>query len=500
MANTCRWPLRRAHETIKYVLQTPLLPLLTVLRFGVLGAAVLAAPRVARMGADAPHRRRSAIRISASASRSADEAPSVIVEALCLAWLVLLGGAAGTGVILWTHLLQGLSCCWRWTLGLNWVRNLAAHTLFQPGRAHDAGEQFERFDQRHRPDLADRAAVSGGAALPRAASPDAQPAVSQPGHGACAPDAATCRPIRPITPPATAATSPPWRAVASARGRPRARSPPSTLADAGLRPALTLARDRAGAAPARRRAARRRLPAGQSAQLSRLARPGRPGERARRADGRRGRPGRRRRPACRSRRSMRDPARGASALSRCSPATAPCRGRRAAGPAAPGHWHPDLLLLPGGRTNVTAADLVPRADPLARWRRRWRGAARRSLGRGDRRAAAALRRPGAGAAALRLLLRRRRGRHASSAAPRTIATAAAARCAAATWPIPGACQARRARPGRPRPTFRRRSWTIEAGTAAAACAARSACCWQPRCCIAPAHSIPTRRGAAGDCA
>jgi len=31
----------------------------------------------------------------------------------------------------------------------------------------------------------------------------------------------------------------------------------------------------------------------------------------------------------------------------------------------PGHWLPELLLLPGGRTNLTAADLVPRADPLA---------------------------------------------------------------------------------------------------------------------------------------
>ena len=30
-----------------------------------------------------------------------------------------------------------------------------------------------------------------------------------------------------------------------------------------------------------------------------------------------------------------------------------------------GHWLPDLLILPGGRTNLTAADLVPRADPLA---------------------------------------------------------------------------------------------------------------------------------------
>jgi len=30
----------------------------------------------------------------------------------------------------------------------------------------------------------------------------------------------------------------------------------------------------------------------------------------------------------------------------------------------PGHWLPDLLILPGGRTNLTAIDLVPRTDPL----------------------------------------------------------------------------------------------------------------------------------------
>ncbi|MCE9661001.1 MAG: hypothetical protein K8R60_20930 [Burkholderiales bacterium] len=30
-----------------------------------------------------------------------------------------------------------------------------------------------------------------------------------------------------------------------------------------------------------------------------------------------------------------------------------------------GHWLPDLVILPGGRSNLTAADLVGRADPLA---------------------------------------------------------------------------------------------------------------------------------------
>jgi Diacylglycerol kinase catalytic domain len=35
----------------------------------------------------------------------------------------------------------------------------------------------------------------------------------------------------------------------------------------------------------------------------------------------------------------------------------------------PGHWRPDLLILPGGRTNLTAADLVPRGKPLVTLKR-----------------------------------------------------------------------------------------------------------------------------------
>jgi hypothetical protein len=47
------------------------------------------------------------------------------------------------------------------------------------------------------------------------------------------------------------------------------------------------------------------------------------------------------------------------------PATARCARSSKPGPASPGHWLPELLILPGGRTNLTAADLVPRANPLA---------------------------------------------------------------------------------------------------------------------------------------
>ena len=126
-ANTCRWPQRRLHETIKYVLQTPLLPLLTVLRFGVVGPLswlhrglrewVLT---VASAAVSNPYFRK---RFPKS-----DECHLLIVEVLCFAWLVALGGAAGEGrdpVV--------RTCCKAYVLlALDAGPELGA----QPGRAH----------------------------------------------------------------------------------------------------------------------------------------------------------------------------------------------------------------------------------------------------------------------------------------------------------------------------------------------------------------------------
>ena len=80
-----------------------------------------------------------------------------------------------------------------------------------------AGRAVRRLHQHHRPDLADHADVPGGSALPRAASPVAEPAVSQPRQGACAPDRSDCRPTRRTTPPAAdsyfAAVGKLWRSA-----------------------------------------------------------------------------------------------------------------------------------------------------------------------------------------------------------------------------------------------------------------------------------------------
>jgi fatty acid desaturase len=127
-------------ETIKYLLQAPLLPVLTVLRFGVVGPLswlhrglrewVLTA---ASAGVSNPYFRK---RFAA-----ADEGHLRIVEVLCFLWLLglallLANGVLGWMVLLKAYVLIGL------TLGLNWVRNLAAHSYSNRGERMTLAEQF----------------------------------------------------------------------------------------------------------------------------------------------------------------------------------------------------------------------------------------------------------------------------------------------------------------------------------------------------------------------
>jgi fatty acid desaturase len=127
-------------ETVKYILQTPVLPVLTLLRFGV-GAPISWFHRglrewlltAASAGVINPYYRK---RFAKS-----DERHLLIVEILCLAWLVLLGVLLAQGVITWVHLgraymLLGVA------LGLNWVRNLAAHKYGNYGERMTLAEQF----------------------------------------------------------------------------------------------------------------------------------------------------------------------------------------------------------------------------------------------------------------------------------------------------------------------------------------------------------------------
>jgi fatty acid desaturase len=126
-------------DTIKYMLQAPLLPALTILRFGVIGPVswlhrglrewVLTA---ASHGVSNPYYRR---RFAA-----ADQGHLLLVEVLCFAWLLCFAALLVTGVIGWMVLVKCVVLL-GFALGLNWVRNLGAH-----GYAN-RGERMTLVDQ-----------------------------------------------------------------------------------------------------------------------------------------------------------------------------------------------------------------------------------------------------------------------------------------------------------------------------------------------------------------
>jgi len=112
-------------ELLKYLAQVPLLPLLLVARFGVLGPLSWLHPglrewvltRITAAVTNPYYRKRFPER---------DEVHLKTVEALCFAWLVAIGALTWHGTIRLQHLLLAYLLL-AWTLGLNAVRNLAAH-------------------------------------------------------------------------------------------------------------------------------------------------------------------------------------------------------------------------------------------------------------------------------------------------------------------------------------------------------------------------------------
>jgi len=127
-------------ETLKYLGQVLVLPLLVVLRFGVIGPLswfnkglrewVLT---FASHGASNPYFRK---RFPA-----AEEKHLFIMEVLCFLWLAALATLAVKGVFGWmvvgkAYALMGVA------LGLNWVRNLAAHNYGNRGERMSVAEQF----------------------------------------------------------------------------------------------------------------------------------------------------------------------------------------------------------------------------------------------------------------------------------------------------------------------------------------------------------------------
>ena len=117
-------------ETIKYLLQAPLLPILAVIRFGVLGPLSHGFPKLrewvltrASAAITNPYYRK---RIS-----SKHESELTRSEWFCFGWLAFLVALTVFGPMTGTHWLMAWALIGT-AIGLNWLRNLAAH-----GYGHD---------------------------------------------------------------------------------------------------------------------------------------------------------------------------------------------------------------------------------------------------------------------------------------------------------------------------------------------------------------------------
>jgi fatty acid desaturase len=129
----------RLRETLKYLAQAPLLPLFMKLRSGVLGPASWLhsglrhwVPTRASAAVSNPYyRKRFAAR---------DERHLQIVELLCLGYLVTVAVLLARGTIGFAQVAMGYLLL-AFTLGLNWVRNLAAHRYVNDGGRMSLAEQ-----------------------------------------------------------------------------------------------------------------------------------------------------------------------------------------------------------------------------------------------------------------------------------------------------------------------------------------------------------------------
>lgn len=126
-------------ETVKYLVQAPLLPLFMIVRFGVLGPL-----------SHLNRRFREWVLTAASAAVSnpyyrkrfpkRDERHLLIVEALCFLYLTVICALVFTHRISLGQLLMGYALL-AWTLSLNWVRNLAAHRYANRGEVLSRSQQ-----------------------------------------------------------------------------------------------------------------------------------------------------------------------------------------------------------------------------------------------------------------------------------------------------------------------------------------------------------------------
>ncbi|MFM9917717.1 MAG: fatty acid desaturase family protein [Rhizobacter sp.] len=126
-------------ETLKYLAQAPLLPVFMMVRFGVLGPASWLHPGL---------REWVLTRASAAVSNpyyskrfpKRHEAHLRVVEVLCFAYIVAIAALLWSGSISLAQFFMGY-LLFAFTLGLNWVRNLAAHRYINGGDRMTMSEQ-----------------------------------------------------------------------------------------------------------------------------------------------------------------------------------------------------------------------------------------------------------------------------------------------------------------------------------------------------------------------
>ena len=127
-------------ETIKYLAHIPVLSLMALGRFGLAGPVSWVIPPLRRWLLKAgsayvsnPYYRKM--------FPERERKHLVIVEILCLAWILTWLVLTLFGPVGWIHWLMA----WilhAWTLGLNWVRNLAAHSYSKRGESMSHLEQL----------------------------------------------------------------------------------------------------------------------------------------------------------------------------------------------------------------------------------------------------------------------------------------------------------------------------------------------------------------------
>ena len=169
-------------ETVLYFAQVPVLPLLAVVRFLVLVPLSFLHPRLRRWLLE----RWSSYAINPYYRRAIPPTEPqrlwIVLDGVCFLWSAVILILVLKGFLTWT--MVGLFYCLStYSLGLNWIRNLAAHRYANMGGEMTFAEQVEESVNIVRSSLGHAAAIPGGVALSWPASSLPFTTLSRPGKG-----------------------------------------------------------------------------------------------------------------------------------------------------------------------------------------------------------------------------------------------------------------------------------------------------------------------------